>query len=173
MSLTLEQKKAIAADLSERVQNAQAIMLAEYRGLTVSQMTDFRSKAKDSGVHVQVLKNTVARRVVEDSDYKALTPYFIGPIVVGISEDPVAAAKLFDTGASDYNKLVIKAGAMNGELLDEAGVKALAKLPGRQELLGKLVVVMNQPAQKAVQTLNEIPTAFVRALAAIRDQKAA
>ncbi|HSR01423.1 MAG TPA: 50S ribosomal protein L10 [Methylophilaceae bacterium] len=173
MSLNLAEKKAVVAEVSEKVASAQAIVLAEYRGLTVSEITTLRAEARKSDVYLRVLKNTLVRRAVEGTPFSALTDDMVGPLMFGISADPVAAAKVMNNFAKDNDKFVIKAGAMPNAVLDPAGVKALATMPSREELLAKLLGTMQAPIAKFVQTLNEVPTKFVRGLAAVRDQKEA
>ncbi len=173
MSLNLTEKKAVVAEVSEKVASAQAIVLAEYRGLTVSEITTLRAEARKSDVYLRVLKNTLVRRAVEGTPFSALTNDMVGPLMFGISADPVAAAKVMNNFAKDNDKFVIKAGAMPNAVLDPAGIKALASMPSREELLAKLLGTMQAPVAKFVQTLNEVPTKFVRGLAAVRDQKQA
>lgn len=173
MSLNLTEKKAVVAEVSEQVANAQAIVLAEYRGLGVAEMTSLRVKARESGVYLRVLKNTLVRRAVDGTPFSALANEMVGPLVFGISTDPVAAAKVMNDFAKSNDKFVIKAGAMPNKVMNPAGVQALASMPSREELLAKLLGTMQAPISKFVQTLNEVPTKFVRGLAAVRDQKAA
>jgi large subunit ribosomal protein L10 len=171
MSLTLEQKQAVVEGARGLVENAGAMILAEYRGISVADMTALRRSARDAGVHIQVIKNSLTRIAIKDTPYDVLDDQLVGPLVVALSEDPVAVAKIMDKAADDYKSIVVKSGAMNGELLNEAGIKALAKLPGREELLATLVGTMQAPIVKAVRTMNEVPSSFVRVLAAVRDQK--
>jgi large subunit ribosomal protein L10 len=173
MSLNLEQKKAVVADVSARLNDAQAALIAEYRGLSVAQMTDLRQRAHAAKVYLKVVKNTLARRAVEGSPYECLKDQFIGPLAFAISGDPVAVAKLLSEFAKDNEALKIKAGAMNGKIMTAQQIHALAKLPGREQLLAILLGTMQAPIQKFVQTLNEVPSKFVRALAAVRDAKQA
>ena len=173
MSLNLTEKKAVVAEVSEQVASAQAIVLAEYRGLTVTEITLLRAEARKAGVYLRVLKNTLVRRAIDGTPFSGLTNDMVGPLMFGISADPVAAAKVMNSFAKTKDKFVIKAGAMPNEVLDQAGVKALATMPSREELLSKLLGTMQAPVAKFVQTLNEVPTKFVRGLAAVRDQKAA
>ena len=173
MSLNLTEKKAVVAEVSEQVASAQAIVLAEYRGLTVTEITSLRAEARNAGVYLRVLKNTLVRRAIDGTPFSGLTNDMVGPLMFGISADPVAAAKVMNNFAKTNDKFVIKAGAMPNEVLDQAGVKALATMPSRDELLSKLLGTMQAPVAKFVQTLNEVPTKFVRGLAAVRDQKTA
>lgn len=173
MSLNLEQKKAVVVEVSEQVSTAQAIIVAEYRGLQVGEMTELRAQARKSGVYLRVLKNTLVRRAVEGTPFSGLANEMVGPLVFGISSDPVSAAKVLSDFAKANDKFIIKAGAMPNQVMDVNGVQALASLPSREELLAKLLGTMQAPVAKFVRTLNEVPTKFVRGLAAVRDQKAA
>lgn len=171
MSLNLEQKQAVVAEVSAQVAQAQTIVLAEYRSLPVEHMTVLRRKARDSGVYFRVLKNTLARRAVADTPFKSLADQMIGPLAYGISSDPVAAAKLLHEFSKENEHLVIKGGAMPNVLMSAKEIAVLAKMPSRQELLATLVGTMQAPVVKFVRTLNEVPGKFVRAVAAVRDQK--
>lgn len=173
MSLNLEEKKAAVAEISAQVAGAQAIVLAEYRGLEVGAMTELRKKARASGVYLRVLKNTLARRAVAESPFKGLSDQMVGPLAYGISRDPVAVAKVLYEFAKGNEKFVIKAGAMANTVMSPKQVADLAKLPSREQLLATLVGTMQAPVVKLVRTMNEVPGKFVRALAAVRDQKQA
>lgn len=173
MSLNLEQKKAVVAEVSEQVATAQAIILAEYRGIEVGDMTQLRAQARKSGVYLRVLKNTLVRRAVGGTPFSGLADAMVGPLVFGISTDPVAAAKVLSDFAKANDKFVIKAGAMPNQVMDAKAVQALASLPSREELLAKLLGTMQAPIATFVRTLNEVPTKFARGLAAVRDQKQA
>ena len=171
MSLNLDDKKAAVAEISAKVANAQSIVLAEYRGLEVSDMTALRARARGAGVYLRVLKNTLARRAVAGTPFEGLAQHMSGPLAYGISSDPVAAAKVLNEFAKANEKFVIRAGAMAGEVMTPKQVATLATMPSREELLAKLLGTMQAPIAKLVQTLNEVPGRFVRTVAAIRDQK--
>ncbi len=171
MSLNLEEKKAIVTEVSAQVANAQAIIMAEYRGIEVGQMTQLRAKAREAGIYFRVIKNTLVRRAVADTPYSALTEHMVGPLAYGISADPIAAAKVLHEFSKDNENFVIKIGAMGESVMSSEDVKALASMPSRDELLSKLLGTMQAPMAKFVQTLNEVPTKFVRGLAAVRDSK--
>ena len=171
LSLNLEEKKAVVTEVAERVKTAQAIVLAEYRGIEVVDMTRLRAKARQAGVYLRVLKNSLARRAVVDTPFAELSDKMVGPLAYGISADPVAVAKVLNDFAKTNDKLVIKGGSMANYVLDAKGVKALATMPSRDELLAKLMGTILAPITKFVQTLNEVPTKFVRGLAAVRDEK--
>lgn len=160
LSLNLTEKKEVVAEVAAQVANAQAIVLAEYRGIGVANMTKLRAEARNAGVYLRVLKNTLVRRAVEGTPFAALADDMVGPLVYGISTDPVAAAKVMNNFAKENELFVLKAGAMPNERLDAAGVQALASTLSRDELLSKLAGM-----------LNEIPTKFARAVAAVRDEK--
>lgn len=172
MGLNLEQKQAVVAEVSGELAKAQAVVLAEYRSLQVSEMTDLRKKARTSGVYLRVLKNTLVRRAVADTPFKGLAEKMVGPLAYGISSDPVAVAKVLHEYARANEKLVIKGGAMAGTVMSPAEVGELARMPGRQELLSMLAGTMQAPVAKFVRTLNEVPGKFVRTLAAVHDQRA-
>ncbi len=173
MSLNLEEKKAVVAEVSEQVSKAQAIVLAEYRGLEVGDMTKLRAQARKSGIYLRVLKNTLVRRAVDGTPFSGLAGNMVGPLVFGISTDPVAAAKVLSDFAKTNDKFVITAGALPNQVMDAKGIQALASLPSRDELLAKLLGTMQAPVATFVRTLNEVPSSLVRALAAVRDQKQA
>jgi len=171
LGLNLEQKKALVAEVSAQVAQSQAIVLAEYRSLEVGDITKLRAKARGAGVYFRVLKNTLARRAVSDTPFAGLAQHMVGPLVYGMSADPVAVAKVLNEFAKTNDKLVIKAGAMPGEVMTAKQVASLAGLPSRLELIAKLMGTMQAPIAKFAQTLNEVPGRFVRTLAAVRDQK--
>lgn len=171
MSLNLEQKQAVVAEVSAELAKAQAVILAEYRSVPVKDMTELRKRARVSGVYLRVLKNTLARRAVAETPFKGLTEKMVGPLAYGISSDPVAVAKVLQEFAKDHEKFVIRAGAMHNVVMSARDVADLAKMPSRQELLAKLLGTMQAPIAKFVRTLNEVPGKFVRTVAAVRDQK--
>ncbi len=145
MSLNLDDKKAVVAEVSAQVANAQTIVVAEYAGIEVGNLTVLRAKARESGVYLRVLKNTLARRAVADTPFAGLADQMTGPLIYSISADPVAAAKVLADFSKTNDKLVLKAGSYAGKVLDKAGVQALASIPSREELLAKLLGVMQAP----------------------------
>ena len=173
MSLNLDQKKQVVESVSAVMQNSQAAIVAEYRGMTVEEMSGFRREAHENNVVVRVVKNSLLKRAAEGSAFECLNDSFVGPLVFAASEDPVAVAKVVDKYQGEVKALEIKAGAMGGNILSSDEITALAKLPSRDELLAKLMGTMQAPIAKTAQTLNEIPTKFVRGLAAVRDAKEA
>lgn len=145
MSLNLDDKKAVVSEIAAQLANAQTVVLAEYRGVAVGEITALRSKARKAGVYLRVLKNTLGRRAVADTQFADLATHMVGPLIYGMSADAVASAKLLNDFAKSNNKLVLKAGCYGGRVLDEEAVKALASIPSREELLAKLLGVMMAP----------------------------
>lgn len=162
MGLNLQEKQAVVAEVSAQVAQAQTIVLAEYRGIPVAEITKLRANARQAGVYFHVLKNTLARRAVQGTPFEALADQMVGPMVYSISADAVAAAKVVHEFAKTNDKLVIKAGAYNGKMLDKAAVAALASVPSKEVLLAQLLGVMQAPV-----------SGFARVLAAVAEQKAA
>lgn len=173
MSLNRQEKAIVIEEVSAQVVGAQSIIVAEYRGLDVAAVTVLRKTARESGVYLRVLKNTLARRALADTPFSGLSGQLTGPLIYAISTDPVGAAKVLSAFGKTHEKLVVKAGALPNSVLDADGVKALATMPSREELLSKLLGTMQAPVAQFVRTLNEVPTKFVRGLAAVRDQKQA
>ena len=171
MGLSLEDKKAMVAEVSVEVARAQAIVLAENRGLEVGQLTELRKRARGAGVYFRVVKNTLARRAVADTPFAGLADHMVGPLAYGMSSDPVALAKVLHEFAKGNDKLAIKGGAMAHYVMSPKEVASLATLPSREELLAKLLGTMQAPVAQVVRTLNEVPTRFVRTLAAVCDAK--
>ena len=171
MSLNLEGKKEVVAEVVARLAKAQTVVLAEYRGLPVEDITVLRKEARANGVYLRVLKNTLARRAVQGPPFEKLSDQMVGPLAYGISDDPVAAARVLQAYAKKNDKLVIKGGMMPNYLMSAKEVGNLATMPSRDELIAKLMGTMQAPVAKFAQTLNEIPSKFVRTLAAVRDQK--
>lgn len=162
MSLNLNDKKAVVAEISAKVKTAQTIVVAEYRGIQVSHLTQLRAKARAQGVYLRVLKNTLARRAVEGTAFANLASEMTGPLIYSISEDAVAAAKVVHDFAKGNDKLVIKAGNYAGKSLDKAGVAALASIPAREVLLAQVLGMMQAPV-----------SGFARGLAALAVKKEA
>src|SRR6266850_2431442 len=163
----------MVSEVSARLSGAQAVIVAEYRGLDVGRFTQLRAKARKSGLYLRVLKNTLARRAVQGTPFEKLADQMVGPLMYGIARDPVAGAKVLSEFAKDNEKFVIRGGAMPNVLMSVQDVKALAALPSRDELLAKLVGTLQAPIVKLVRTMNEVPGKFVRTLAAVRDAKPA
>ena len=172
MGLNLEQKQTVVAEVAKQVAGAQAIVLAENRGMAVAAMTQLRARARASGVYFRVVKNTLVRRAVADTPFASLADKMVGPLAYGIGADPVAVAKVLNDFAKGNEKFVIAGGAMPGQLMSAQEISALASLPSREELIAKLLGTMQAPIVKLVRTMNEVPGKFVRTLAAVRDAKA-
>ena len=173
MSLNLQEKQAVVAEVAKQVAGAQAIVMAENRGMPVAAMTQLRAKARASGVYFRVVKNTLVRRAVADTPFAPLAEKMVGPLAYGIGTDPVAVAKVLNDFAKGNDKFVITGGAMPGQVMSAKDISALAALPSREELLARLVGTMQAPIGKLVRTMNEVPGKFVRTVAAVRDSKAA
>jgi large subunit ribosomal protein L10 len=167
LSLNLEQKQAVVAEIAAQLAKAQAVIVAENRGLSVEVITSLRAKARKSGLYLRVLKNTLARRAIKGTPFEKLTDQMAGPLMYGIAQDPVAGAKVLSEFAKDNERFVIKGGAMANALMSTKDVKALATMPSREELLARLVGTMQAPIVQLVRTMNEVPGRFVRTLAAV------
>jgi large subunit ribosomal protein L10 len=174
MALNLEDKKALVAEVSEVASKALSVVAAEYRGLSVTQMTELRSKARAAGVYMRVVKNTLARKAVAGTSFECLGSVLKGPLVLAFSkDDPGAAARVIKAFAKDNDKLVTTALSLGGQLLTAKSLDQVASLPTREQALAILMGVMKAPIQKLVGTLQAAPSKLVRTLAAVRDQKQA
>ncbi len=174
MALNLEQKKAVVAEVAGAAQSAHSAVAAEYRGLTVEEMTDLRRLARKGGVVLKVAKNTLVRRAVEGTEFECLQDGLTGPLLFAFSmEDPGAAARLVKDYAKNHDSLVAKLVAVGGELYDASELERLASLPTRDQALAILLGVMKAPIEKFVRTLAEPHTKMVRTVAAVRDSKQA
>ena len=173
MSLNLEQKQAVVAEVAKQIAGAQVIVMAENRGMAVHAMTQLRAKARASGVYFRVVKNTLVRRAVAETPFASLAERMVGPLAYGIGPDPVAVAKVLNDFAKANEKFVITGGAMPGQMMSAKDISALASLPSREQLIAKLLGTMQAPIVTFVRTLNEVPSRFVRTLAAVRDAKSA
>jgi len=172
--LRIEEKQQIAEDLRDRLSKSAIIVLTDYKGLDVAAMNDLRRRLRAEGIEYQVVKNTLLIRAAEDNDIALIKDYFKGPSAIALSyDDPIAPAKVISEFAKENKKLEIKAGVMNGQVLDANAIKALAKLPSREVLLGQFLSALNAIPTSFVRTIAEIPRSFVGVLAAIRDQKEA
>lgn len=172
MALNIEQKKAVVAEVSEVAQNALSAVAAEYRGLTVEELTDLRVKARQGGVYLKVAKNTLVRRAVEGTEFECMSEALTGPILLAFSmDDPGAAARLVKDYAKEHDLLVAKTVAIGGELYDASELERLSKLPTYDQALAMLMGVMKAPIEKFVRTLAEPHTKMVRTVAAVRDAK--
>ena len=174
MALNLEDKKAIVAEVSQAAAGALSAVIADYRGLTVSQMTELRKQARAQGVYLKVVRNTLARIAVRGTEFECLHDALVGPTILALSfEVPGAAARLFKEYAKTNDKLEVKALAVGGIAYGAADIDRLASLPTREQALGMLAGVLQAPVTKLARTLNEMPSQVARALAAVKDQKAA
>jgi len=171
LGLSMEQKQAVVAEVAAELAKAQAVIVAEYRGLDVARVTQLRAKARKSGLYLRVLKNTLARRAVKGTPFESLADQMVGPLMYGIASDPVAGAKVIAEFSKENELFVIKGGAMANSRMSDRDIKALALLPSREQLLAQLMGTMQAPVAKLARTLNEVPGKFVRTLAAYRDQK--
>ena len=172
MPLNLEDKKALVTEVSTVAANAVSVVAAEYRGLTVTQMTDLRARARAQGVYMRVVKNTLARKAVSGTSFECIGPALKGPLVLAFSkEDPGAAARVIKAFAKDNDKLVATLVSLGGQLLPGKDIDKVASLPTREQALAMLMGVMRAPIQKLVGTLNAAPSKLVRTLAAVRDQR--
>jgi large subunit ribosomal protein L10 len=174
VALNLEDKKSIVAEVSTIAASALSAVAAEYRGLTVEEMTELRAKARNEGVYLRVIKNSLAKRAIDGTEFECMQDSLVGPLVMAFSqEDPGAAARLVKDFSKDHNKLVAKVLAVGGELLTADQIDRLAKLPNRDQAISMLMAVMKAPIEKFVRTLNEPHAKLVRTVAAVRDQKQA
>lgn len=160
LSLNLQEKQAVVAEVSAQLTDAQTVVLAEYRGIEVGDITKLRADARNAGVYFRVVKNTLVRRAVQGTQFEALADQMVGPLVYSISADPVAAAKVVFDFARTNDKLVIKAGVYNGKVLDAAGVNALATVPSKEVLLAQLCGLLQSPV-----------SGLARVLVAVAEQK--
>lgn len=160
MSLSLDGKKEVVAEVAAKVAKAQTMVLAEYRGTAVGELTKLRANARAAGVYMRVLKNTLARRAVVGTSFEVASDKMVGPLIYSFSEDAVAAAKVVNDFAKGNEKFVIKAGAYGGKVLDENAVKALANIPSKEVLLSQLLGLMQSPVSR-----------FARVLAAVAEKK--
>jgi len=173
MALNIEDKKAVVAEVAHVASTALSAITADYRGLTVVQMTDLRAKARNAGVYLKVVRNTLARRAVEGTEFECLKDTLTGPLLIAFSkEDPGAAARLFRDFVKTCEKLEVKSLAISGKRLGADQLAALASLPTRDQALASLCNVMKAPVEKLVRTLAEPAGQFVRVVAAVGAQKA-
>jgi large subunit ribosomal protein L10 len=174
MALSFAEKEAIVSEVAEVAASAYSAVTAEYIGLSAEEMTELRAKARSGGVYLRVVKNTLARRAVNGTDYECLQDTLTGPLLLAFSqEDPGAAARVLKDFAKENNKLVIKALSVSGQLLAASEIDRLASLPTKEQAISMLMSVMQAPIAKFARTLNEVPGKLVRTVAAVRDAKQA
>jgi len=174
VAIGLEDKKAIVAEVNETATSALSLVIADARGVTVGGMTALRKEARENNVTLRVVRNTLAKRAFEGTEYECVTDSLTGPSLFGFSmEDPGAAARIFKDFAKEEKNFEVKALAVSGQMLGAEQLDVLAKLPTRDQALALLMSVMKAPVTKLVQTMNEVPGKLVRTVAAVRDQKEA
>ncbi|MDH5547147.1 MAG: 50S ribosomal protein L10 [Gammaproteobacteria bacterium] len=174
MALSLEEKKAIVAEVSGVAADAFSAVAAEYRGITVEQMTELRKEARNSGVYLRVVKNTLARRAIEGTEFECMKDSLTGPLILAFSqEDPGSAARVIEKFSKENDKLVVKLVSIGGKLLGPQDLRTVASLPTRDEAIAQLMSVIQAPIAKLARTLNEVPGKLVRTLAAVKDAKGA
>jgi large subunit ribosomal protein L10 len=174
MALSIEQKKAVIAEVAEVAQTALSAVAAEYRGLTVEEMTDLRVKAREGGVYLKVAKNTLVRRAVEGTEFECMQESLSGPLLLAFSmEDPGAAARLVKDYTKSNDKLITKLVAVGGEVFEASELDRMSKLPTYDQAIAMLMGVMKAPVEKFVRTLVEPHTKLVRVIAAVKDAKQA
>ena len=172
MPLTLEQKQAVVSEVAKTAAQAHSVIAAEYHGLSVGEMTQLRVKARESNVHLRVVKNTLARRAFEGTDYDCMSDALQGQMVYAFSmEEPGGAARVFKDYADSNKNLVVKLIAFGGELLDPSEINRLASIPTYDQAISMLMAVMKAPVEKLARTMKEVPGKLTRTIAAIRDQK--
>lgn len=174
MPLSLEQKKSVVADVAKVATEAHSAVAAEYRGLTVSEMTRLRNSARSGGVYLRVVKNTLARRALEGTEFECMSDELVGPLLLAFSlEDPGAAARVVKDFSKEHEELATRLVAIGGQVYPASELDRLAKLPSRDEAISMLMGVMKQPVEKFVRTMAEPNAKLARTLAAVRDAKQA
>lgn len=174
MALSLEEKKRVVSEVAGVAAQAYSAVAAEYRGLAVTDMTELRAKARDTGVYLRVVKNTLAKRAIEGTEFECMAPVLSGPLMLAFSqEDPGSAARLLKEFAKGHSQLKVRALSVSGQLLEASQLDRLANLPTRDQALSLLMAVMKAPVEKLARTLAEPHAKLVRTVAAVRDQKQA
>jgi large subunit ribosomal protein L10 len=174
VALSLAEKQAIVAEVAVVAKDAHSAVVAEYAGLESNDMNDLRSKARAGGVYLRVVKNSLAKRAIEGTDYECLSEALVGPMIIAFSqEDPGCAARVLKDYAKENDKLVVKALSVSGQLLAASELDRLASLPTKDQAISMLMSVMQAPVTKLARTLNEVPGKLVRTVAAVKDAKAA
>ena len=172
MALNLNDKKAIVAEVADVAANAYSAVAAQYIGLSVEDMTELRKKAREAGVYLRVVKNTLARRAVQGTDFECISEALVGPLVLAFSqEDPGAAARVIKDFAKENDKLEVKIVSIGGKLLAPGEIDRLASMPTKEQAISLMMALMKAPVEKLARTLNEVPTKVTRVVAAVRDQK--
>jgi large subunit ribosomal protein L10 len=174
VALSLAEKQAIVAEVADVAKEAHSAVVAEYAGLESNDMNDLRAKARAGGVYLRVVKNSLARRAIEGTDYECLSETLVGPMILAFSqEDPGCAARVLKDYSKENDKLVVKALSVSGQLLAASELDRLASLPTKDQAISMLMSVMQAPVTKLARTLNEVPGKLVRTVAAVKDAKAA
>jgi len=174
VALSLEEKKAVVSEVSEVAAKAHSAIAAEYIGIDVESMTQLRAKARESAVYLRVVKNTLARRALADTDFACMGDSLTGPLLLAFSqEDPGSAARVISDFARQNDKLVVRLVSIGGKLLQAGDIKRLADMPTKEQAISMLMSVMNAPITKLARTMKEVPGKLVRTVAAVRDQKQA
>ncbi len=172
MALRLEGKKAVVTEVAEVASSALSVAVADYRGLSVGEMNHLRKEARNSGVYLRVVRNTLARRAIEGTEFECLKDRLVGPTVLAFSqEDPGAAARLFWNFCKTHDQLEVKVLSIGGKALEADQLESISKLPTKDEAIATLMSVMNAPISKLVRTLAEPTAQAVRVFAAVRDAK--
>lgn len=174
MPLTLDEKKALVTEVADVASAAHSAIAAEYRGLSALEMTDLRTRARNEGVYLRVVKNTLAARAVSDTDFECMSESFVGPLLLAFSmEDPGAAARVLKDFSKDHAKLDVKVVAVSGQVYPASELERLASLPTKEQAISQLMSVMQAPITKFARTLQEPHAKLVRTVAAVRDSKQA
>ena len=174
MALNLEQKKAIVAEVNEVASSAYSAVAAEYRGLSVDELTLLRREARNNGVYLRVIKNTLARRAVEGTEFACIQEGLTGPLILAFSqEDPGCAARVIKDFAKEHKKLEVRMVSIGGKMMGPDQLETLAKMPTYDQAVSMLMAVMKAPVEKLARTMKEVPGKLVRTLAAIKDAKEA
>jgi len=172
VALRLDDKKAIVAEVAEVANKSVSAIAAEYRGLTVTEMNQLREKAREFGLYLRVVRNTLAKRAIENTEFSCLSDALVGPLVLAFSEDePGTPARLFRDYSKQFEHLNVKAIAINGELIDASRLEAVAKLPTKEEAISQLMAAMQAPVTQFVRTVAEPTSKLARTFAAFRDKK--
>ena len=173
MALRLEQKEAIVAEVRAATTHALSAVLADYRGMKVGQLTDLRRRARESGVYLRVVRNTLLQRAVAGTEYECLAEVADGPTMLALSnEDPGAVARLLKDASEEFETLAVKALSVGGQLFAAEEIDRLASLPTREQAIAQVMAMLKEPIAKLARTLHEVPAKLTRLVAAIRDQKA-
>jgi len=174
VALNLEQKKAVVAEVSEIASTALSVVAAEYRGLTVEELTELRVKSREAGVQIRVVKNSLARRAFDETGFACMNDTLVGPMILGFSqEDPGGAARIMKAFSKEHDKLIVRSLSLGDTVLDASQLDKVASLPTRDQAISMLMSVMKAPVEKFVRTLAEPHAKLVRTVAAVRDAKEA